>query len=47
MIHPGTRFVNIFPAILVAKAIFHPGVVFYLIDQKYFVEGIVMTGMKN
>lgn len=26
---------------------FVPGVVFYLIGQKYFVEGIVMTGMKN
>jgi len=26
---------------------FAPGVVFYLIGQKYFVEGIVMTGMKN
>ena len=26
---------------------FIPGVVFYLIGQKYFVEGIVMTGMKN
>jgi multiple sugar transport system permease protein len=26
---------------------FLPGVVFYLIGQKYFVEGIVMTGMKN
>lgn len=24
-----------------------PGEVFYLIGQKYFVEGIVMTGMKN
>jgi multiple sugar transport system permease protein len=26
---------------------FLPGLVFYLIGQKYFVEGIVMTGMKN
>jgi multiple sugar transport system permease protein len=26
---------------------FVPGVIFYLIGQKYFVEGIVMTGMKN
>jgi len=26
---------------------FAPGVIFYLIGQKYFVEGIVMTGMKN
>ncbi len=26
---------------------FVPGVVFYLIGQKYFVEGIVMTGLKN
>ncbi len=26
---------------------FVPGVVFYLFGQKYFVEGIVMTGMKN
>ena len=26
---------------------FIPGIVFYLIGQKYFVEGIVMTGMKN
>ena len=26
---------------------FIPGVVFYLLGQKYFVEGIVMTGMKN
>lgn len=26
---------------------FVPGVVFYLIGQRYFVEGIVMTGMKN
>ena len=26
---------------------FLPGVVIYLIGQKYFVEGIVMTGMKN
>ena len=26
---------------------FIPGVVFYLMGQKYFVEGIVMTGMKN
>lgn len=26
---------------------FVPGVVFYLMGQKYFVEGIVMTGMKN
>lgn len=26
---------------------FAPGIVFYLIGQKYFVEGIVMTGMKN
>lgn len=26
---------------------FIPGVVFYLIGQKYFVEGIVLTGMKN
>lgn len=26
---------------------FAPGVIFYLIGQKYFVEGIVMTGLKN
>jgi multiple sugar transport system permease protein len=26
---------------------FAPGVIFYLIGQKYFIEGIVMTGMKN
>lgn len=26
---------------------FIPGIVFYLIGQRYFVEGIVMTGMKN
>ena len=26
---------------------FAPGVIMYLIGQKYFVEGIVMTGMKN
>lgn len=26
---------------------FVPGLIFYLIGQKYFVEGIVMTGMKN
>lgn len=26
---------------------FLPGVMFYLLGQKYFVEGIVMTGMKN
>ncbi len=26
---------------------FVPGVVFYLMGQRYFVEGIVMTGMKN
>jgi multiple sugar transport system permease protein len=26
---------------------FAPGVIFYLIGQKYFVEGITMTGMKN
>ena len=26
---------------------FAPGVVFYLIGQKYFIEGIVMTGMKS
>lgn len=26
---------------------FLPGVLFYLVGQKYFVEGIVMTGMKN
>ena len=26
---------------------FVPGIIFYLIGQKYFVEGIVMTGMKN
>ncbi len=26
---------------------FLPGMVFYLIGQRYFVEGIVMTGMKN
>lgn len=26
---------------------FLPGVIFYLIGQKYFVEGITMTGMKN
>ncbi|THF80331.1 carbohydrate ABC transporter permease [Cohnella fermenti] len=26
---------------------FAPGVIFYLIGQKYFVEGITLTGMKN
>ncbi len=26
---------------------FVPGVLFYLLGQRYFVEGIVMTGMKN
>lgn len=26
---------------------FAPGVIFYLVGQKYFIEGIVMTGMKN
>lgn len=26
---------------------FIPGIIFYLIGQRYFVEGIVMTGMKN
>jgi multiple sugar transport system permease protein len=26
---------------------FAPGVIFYLIGQRYFVEGITMTGMKN
>jgi multiple sugar transport system permease protein len=26
---------------------FIPGIIFYLIGQKYFIEGIVMTGMKN
>ena len=26
---------------------FIPGILFYLIGQKYFVEGIVLTGMKN
>ena len=26
---------------------FIPGIAFYLIGQKYFVEGIVLTGMKN
>jgi multiple sugar transport system permease protein len=26
---------------------FMPGLIFYLIGQKYFVEGIVLTGMKN
>lgn len=26
---------------------FLPGVIIYFIGQKYFVEGIVMTGMKN
>ena len=26
---------------------FVPGVIIYLIGQKYFVEGIVMTGLKN
>lgn len=26
---------------------FMPGVIIYLIGQRYFVEGIVMTGMKN
>lgn len=26
---------------------FLPGILFYLVGQKYFVEGIVMTGMKN
>jgi len=24
-----------------------PGVLVYVVGQKYFVEGIVMTGMKN
>ena len=26
---------------------FAPGLVIFLVGQKYFVEGIVMTGMKN
>lgn len=26
---------------------FVPGVLIYLVGQRYFVEGIVMTGMKN
>lgn len=26
---------------------FLPGIIFYLIGQRYFVEGIVLTGMKN
>jgi multiple sugar transport system permease protein len=26
---------------------FIPGILFYLVGQRYFVEGIVMTGMKN
>lgn len=26
---------------------FAPGVIFYLVGQKYFVEGITLTGMKN
>ncbi len=26
---------------------FIPGIIFYLIGQRYFIEGIVMTGMKN
>ena len=26
---------------------FMPGVIFYLFGQRYFIEGIVMTGMKN
>ncbi len=26
---------------------FVPGIIFYLIGQKYFIEGIVMTGLKN
>lgn len=26
---------------------FVPGIIFYLVGQKYFVEGIVMTGLKN
>ena len=26
---------------------FLPGIIFYMIGQKYFVEGIVLTGMKN
>lgn len=26
---------------------FAPGLIFYLIGQRYFIEGIVMTGMKN
>ena len=26
---------------------FVPGIIFYLIGQKYFVEGIVLTGMKS
>jgi multiple sugar transport system permease protein len=25
---------------------FVPGIVFYLVGQRYFIEGIVMTGMK-
>ena len=26
---------------------FVPGIIFYMIGQKYFIEGIVMTGMKG
>ena len=26
---------------------FLPGVIFFLIGQKYFIEGIALTGMKN
>lgn len=40
----GTDWVKIMCATCMS---FVPGVVFYLIGQKYFVEGIVMTGMKN
>lgn len=36
------------PKIMCATCLsFIPGIVFYLIGQKYFVEGIAMTGMKN
>jgi len=40
----GTDWVKIMCATCMS---FVPGVVFYLIGQRYFVEGIVMTGMKN
>lgn len=26
---------------------FIPGIIFYLVGQRYFIEGIVMTGMKG